>query len=197
MPDNPEPEPTRDGNPNYKVGSIYAGYSTWTDAGASKAVKAASVKGFSTDTTSYSWIVKNNYYEISLYVAPYAPDTSKVSVNGTALTRTANSNSFKYTVPLQIGENVFNIKCTAQNGTSRTYKLTVTREGVIVYGDINGDGKFNSVDLAYMTSHLLNKNLLTGTSLEAADISGDGKVNSLDLAYLTSYLLGRIKKLPR
>ncbi len=65
------------------------------------------------------------------------------------------------------------------------------------YGDINADGKFNSTDLAYMTSHMLYKNRLTGSALEAADISGDGTVNSVDLAYLTSYILGKITDLPR
>ncbi len=199
MPAKPEPAPTKDGNPNYKIGSIYISYKEMTEDGKNKTTKAASVKGFDPDTFKYDWELEYEDFEATLYIAPYAPDTSRVQVNGKTIWPVDDEKvtSIKHTVPLQIGDNTLNIKCIAENGDQKTYELMIHRLGNIVYGDINSDGKFNSLDLAYMTSHLLGKNILTGNALKAADISGDDKVNSLDLAYLTSYLLGKIKKLPR
>ena len=199
MPAKPEPMPTKDGNPNYKIGSIYISYKEMTKDGKNKTTKAASVKDFDPDSFQYSWEVEYEDIETTLYINPYAKDTSKIQINGKTIWPVSDESvtSIKFTTPLQIGDNKLNVKCIAENGDQKTYQLLIHRLGDIVYGDINSDGKFNSLDLAYMTSHLLGKNILTGNALKAADISGDDKVNSLDLAYLTSYLLGKIKKLPR
>ncbi len=200
MPGSPAARPTKDGNPNYKIGSIYVSYKEMSkDKKTSSDTKAASIEKFGADTFEYEWEVDYEDYEVTLYISPYAKDTSKILVNGKQIWPAEDEKvtSIKYSTALQIGENKFDVKCIAENGDSKVYSVVIRRNGEIVYGDINSDGKFNSLDLAYMTSHLLGKNKLTGSALEAADISGDGKVNSLDLAYLTSYLLGKIKKMPR
>ncbi len=182
MPTNPEKAPTADGNPNYKIGSVF--------------VNGKALEGFKPDTTDYSMTVNYDVTTVRFNIHPYA-ETSVISVG------TLNNGSSPVTGDLVgdqnllLGDNVFKIVCTAENKDQRTYTLKIHRDGNIIYGDINADKKFNSLDLAYMTSHLLKKNVLTGEALEAADISGDSKVNSLDLAYLTSYLLGKITKLPR
>ncbi len=177
MPEEPEYKPTKTGNPNYKLGSIY--------------VDGKSVDGFKTDTLTYSMIVEPTDTTIRLNIKAYA-STTTIEVDGQS-----SKGTFAGDVMVMIGDNAIKIKSTAEDGTQRIYTLNVHRNGEIIYGDINGDGKFNSLDLAYMTSHMLYKKRLTGTALEAADISGDGSVNSLDLAYLTSYLLGKIESLPR
>lgn len=177
MPAKPEAKPTRTGNPNYKLASIY--------------VDGSALSGFATDKLTYSMSV--------------APDTSKVRLNIKAYAATTTiqiddqsaKGTFAGDVNVMIGDNAIHVKSIAEDGTVRTYTINVHRSGEVVCGDINGDGKYNSLDLAYMTSHVLGKNTLTGSALDAADISGDGKINSLDLAYLTSYLLGKLQTLPR
>lgn len=62
----------------------------------------------------------------------------------------------------------------------------------ILYGDVNGDGKIASVDLAMLRKYLASVDPITGTSSIAvkagADCNGDGKITSVDLAMLRKYL---------
>ena len=61
---------------------------------------------------------------------------------------------------------------------------------VILYGDLNGDGKISLVDLLQLQKHLLGASTVKGASLTAADTSRDGKVTILDLLQLQKHLLG-------
>ncbi len=70
---------------------------------------------------------------------------------------------------------------------------TPTPIAPIIYGDVNGDGKFNSLDFAQFRLYLL------GSSLpypDYGDVNGDGLKNSIDFAYMRQYLLGIIQKFP-
>lgn len=51
---------------------------------------------------------------------------------------------------------------------------------LIIYGDVNGDGKFSSLDTLMIQKHLVGIARLTGPALVAADARRDGKLNSLD-----------------
>ncbi len=57
-------------------------------------------------------------------------------------------------------------------------------------GDLNGDGKVNSKDIAAMQKHITEAKLLEDEMLVYADLSGDGKVNSRDIALLQRKILG-------
>ena len=62
----------------------------------------------------------------------------------------------------------------------------------VVYGDVNGDGKISSVDLAMLRRYIACIDPITGESTVAvkagADCNGNGKVDSIDLAMLRRYL---------
>lgn len=61
---------------------------------------------------------------------------------------------------------------------------------IIVYGDINGDGKIDVFDLIYMRRHLLDISQLSGAYAEAADTSrGNDGIDVYDLIYLRRQLL--------
>ena len=60
----------------------------------------------------------------------------------------------------------------------------------ILYGDANGDGNVDSLDLAALKSYLLGRGTLA--SMEAADTNVDAAVDSIDLANLKKFLLGQI-----
>lgn len=61
---------------------------------------------------------------------------------------------------------------------------------VILYGDINKDGKISILDLLAEQKHLLGTNKLTGTTAKAADVNKDGKISILDLLAVQKHLLG-------
>ena len=68
-------------------------------------------------------------------------------------------------------------------------------EAEVIRGDLNGDGKVNSIDTNVM------KRLMSGASTgsdeqnKAADVNGDGKVNSYDTNRLKRYIAGQIDEL--
>lgn len=177
MPKTVAARPTKDGSPNYKLGSIY--------------IDGKSVPNFDTDTLTYSMNVAKDSAEVRLNISAYS-EKATITVNGTK-----GTGALAVNCAVPAGDSEIQVLCTAENGDKRTYTLKVHRDGKLVYGDINSDGKFNSVDLAMMTSHLLKKNTLSGQAFTAADISGDGQITSLDLAYITAYLLKKISAIPQ
>ncbi len=65
----------------------------------------------------------------------------------------------------------------------------------VVVGDLNSDGKFNSIDFGLLKAYLLKLSLMP-IDLTAADVDGNGSVNSIDFGYMKQRLLGMIPKLP-
>jgi len=177
IPAEKSPMPTKDGNPNYKLNYIY--------------VNGTALEGFNTDTLSYSLSVESDVTSVELLIKSYAATTT-ISVNGTAVT-----SQYSQTHSINYGDNVFTILCTAQNGDTRTYTLTVNRAGENLYGDVNGDGEWNVIDISYMRSHILGYQSLTGGALEAADVNGDGNVNVVDISYVRSCILKYMETVPQ
>lgn len=69
-------------------------------------------------------------------------------------------------------------------------------EPEITYGDLNGDGKVNALDLILMKRYLAKKATFDADQLAAADLNGDSKVNALDLILLKRYLAKKIDQFP-
>ena len=66
----------------------------------------------------------------------------------------------------------------------------VKKYSVVLYGDINGNGKIEILDLLKVQKHALKSSILTGAYLEAADVNKDGKINPLDLLRIQKTILG-------
>lgn len=65
------------------------------------------------------------------------------------------------------------------------------RYTVIVFGDLNGDGNLDSMDMLYMKRHLLGVKGLEGVFFIAANTNrGDDGVTSMDMLYLKRHILG-------
>lgn len=66
------------------------------------------------------------------------------------------------------------------------------------YGDIDGNGKVDSIDFALLRKYILriDKGFEYAHGAEAADVNGDGKINSIDFAHMRLYLLGQISAFP-
>ena len=68
-----------------------------------------------------------------------------------------------------------------------TLKETYT---VILYGDTNGDGKIDALDLLRVQKDILGASKLSGANKTAADTSRDGNINALDLLQVQKQILG-------
>ncbi len=60
---------------------------------------------------------------------------------------------------------------------------------IVIYGDVNGDGKISSLDLRVAQKHILKVSTIDGYYLTAADSSKDGTLTSLDLRVTQKYIL--------
>jgi hypothetical protein len=69
-------------------------------------------------------------------------------------------------------------------------------DGDIVYGDLNGDGRINSVDAALLSRYVLEIIDSFPAPLESADLNGDSRINSVDAAILSRYVLEIISSFP-
>ena len=65
----------------------------------------------------------------------------------------------------------------------------------IMYGDVNGDGEVNLMDLIPMTKYVSGVTDVN-INLDAADVNVDGKVDDKDVAIMKKYLAGDNIKLP-
>lgn len=62
---------------------------------------------------------------------------------------------------------------------------------VVIYGDIDGDGRVRSVDLLVGQRHIVGKVTLANIYVTAMDVDGNGKVNSVDLLIGQKHIVGK------
>jgi rubrerythrin len=67
--------------------------------------------------------------------------------------------------------------------------LASIRSGILL-GDVDGDGKMNTKDLALLKKYISGIASLEFISAQAADINGDGKINSADITALKKLIAG-------
>lgn len=104
------PRPEKDGNPNYKLGSIY--------------IDGESIANFNTDTLEYSWSTDESSIRINALAYANTTTISYIDpANEEAITQTGK---LKNTINLNTGKNEIELTCTAENGDVRVYKLIVT-----------------------------------------------------------------------
>jgi len=76
-------------------------------------------------------------------------------------------------------------------------KIKIKEEGnlmfeyvVIIYGDVNGDGRINSIDLLTLQRHILKISIFDGSFLKAGNINKNGnRPTSVDLLLIQRHIL--------
>ncbi len=91
--------------------------------------------------------------------------------------------------------NALGMENTGNIGTGNRIAVYVNGElvkqyEVVIYGDINGDGKVSNADIVLMQKQILGITAQSGVYLEAANISRDGGVSNKDLVLLQKHILG-------
>ena len=68
---------------------------------------------------------------------------------------------------------------------------TVIEYNIIMYGDVNGDGKINSIDLLVLQRHILEIQKFSGVYLKAGNVRKNGKnPSSVDCLLIQRHILG-------
>ena len=77
------------------------------------------------------------------------------------------------------------------------WKVNLLKDGnlykefnIILFGDLNGNGKINNTDITLLCDHLLYQSYLLDYFLVAADVDHDGKVSTVDLLLMKEYIDG-------
>ena len=79
---------------------------------------------------------------------------------------------------------------------TRTYQITVTDEDVTQdvkihpLGDVNGDGRVNTIDTARANAHARSVASVSGYEFDCLDVNGDGKINTVDVARVNAHARG-------
>ena len=112
-----------------------------------------------------------------------------------AYTTTVSGNSANYTFSGVVsGEYIMTVS--KKNHVTRTYDVLVNEENVTsdvkihLVGDINGDGKVNTLDVARTNAHAKGMTMLSGYEFSCADINADNRVNTLDVAKMNAHAKG-------
>lgn len=74
------------------------------------------------------------------------------------------------------------IRISYENLVSQDYQI-------VIYGDIDGDGRISSADLNHVYNHVLKVAEVAGISASAADIDKDGRISSADLNHVYNHVL--------
>lgn len=61
---------------------------------------------------------------------------------------------------------------------------------VLIYGDVNGDGKISGIDLITIRDVILGDYVIKGVYVKAADVNRDKKVSGIDLITIRDHILG-------
>lgn len=158
-------------------------------------LKTLSVDGYGL-TPTFSVSENRNY---SLIV----PENIE-SININASTVNANAKiSGIGKINLALGTNIININVTAQNGSLRTYVLTVVRGNASsgntvinggntagMRGDLNGDGKISAMDIVKLQRIIVGLDVQDSNALAIGDLNGDGKISAMDIVKIQRHIVG-------
>ncbi len=131
--------------------------------------------------------VTSSVYSIGTYITGIQPDTDV----STLLSGLSSSNTVK----------VLDASGNEKSGTLATGDSVAVYDAngnqlaaikIVIYGDINGDGKVNVLDMIKLNRHITGKGALSGEYLEAADANrkGDG-ATVLDMIIINNHITGK------
>ncbi len=167
------------GNTNVKCDvsdhEIASGYASIVDENDDKLHIILLNKNYDESTTFNLSIESSSNYSAGKV---FGFDRSSSAITERAPITNINNNNFSYTLP----------------PLSAYHIVLDSNEEGILFGDLNNDGKVNSIDGALLGRYLLEVN--TDINVLAADLNGDNLVNSIDYTILGRYILGVISSLP-
>lgn len=160
MPSSPCAKPTGDGSPDNRLSSLTVGNYNLSP-------------GFNNDTSNYSVVVP---YSASSVTINAIPKNGKAKVSGAG------------TVPLNVGSNTVKITVTAENGSQRTFTLTIAREANTEEFSINpaykvgGANYVSGIAVGTKVSDFVKNLHITGGYAQVKDAGGANKQDAAVVA---------------
>ena len=160
MPDTPCAQPTGDGSPDNRLSSLKVGSYSLTPA-------------FNNDTSSYSVTVP---YSVSSVTITATPKNSKAKVSGAG------------NVSLKVGSNTVKLTVTAENGSQRTFTLTIARQAntggfsVNPKYDVGGTNYVSGITVGTKVSDFVKNLNIVGGYAQVKNASGANKSDSAVVA---------------
>ena len=160
MPDTPCAQPTGDGSPDNRLSSLKVGSYSLTP-------------GFNNDTSSYSVTVP---YSVSSVTITATPKNSKAKVSGAG------------NVSLKVGSNTVKLTVTAENGSQRTFTLTIAREAnqeefsIDPKYKVSGSKQVSGITLGTKVSDFVKNLNIVGGYAQVKNASGANKSDSAVVA---------------
>lgn len=140
------------------------------------------------DSCNVSGLINSSGAVGDLVVVKLFQGTTEIA----SIETTANSYKFE-----GVDSGVYTLEISKPNHVTRTYEITVENEDVIqdvkihLIGDVNGDGKVNTIDVNRVYAHVRETNLLTGYELKCANVAGtDSTVNTVDVNRIYAHVKG-------
>ena len=108
-----------------------------------------------------------------------------------------NISSYNHSVSVVIKDKNGNVKTNDIFKTGDKVSITGTdgtkEYTVIIYGDIDGDGKISAVDYVNVKNYIMKASNLFGAYLSAADVNRDGKISAVDYVQIKNNIMGKSK----
>lgn len=150
---------------------------------------------------SYKLVDPNAGGTLSGTVKSYNSTTDPVTVqlfksgsSAAAYNTTVKGNSASYTIS-GIAPGTYTMKVSKKNHVTREYSVTVSsgtktqNAEIRLLGDVNGDGRVNTMDCTRLFKHVNKTQLLTDAyAQKCADTNGDGRVNTMDCTALFKHV---------
>ena len=160
MPSSPCAQPTGDGSPDNRLSTLKVGSYALTPA-------------FNNDTANYSVVVPYSAPSVTITATP---KNSKAKVSGAGA------------VPLKVGSNTVKVTVTAENGSQRTFTLTIAREANQEEFSINpkykvsGSKQVSGITLGTKVSDFVKNLNIVGGYAQVKTAGGSTKQNSAVVA---------------
>ena len=87
----------------------------------------------------------------------------------------------------------YTVRISKNNHVSREYTIIINKDAPVEsfrihpLGDINGDGKVNTIDVTRANAHAKGVATLKGYEVQCADINNDGKINTIDVSRMNAH----------
>ena len=125
---------------------------------------------------------------------PVTVQLFKSSSSSAAYNTAVKGNSASYTIS-GVAAGTYTMKVSKKNHVTREYSVTVStgtktqNAEIRLLGDVNGDGRVNTMDCTRLFKHVNKTQLLTDAyAQKCADTNGDGRVNTMDCTALFKHV---------